>query len=87
MPIGVHQPASPGVPEAVAKAPRRSNGQEEGTGGPVPQRRPGMATPGNQGEEVEVYDFAKRDLGKAIPEPGIYDLNDHSCGLSVGVDH
>src|SRR5512142_2768295 len=44
-PIPVHQPAGPGVPEAGAA---RSVGrcQEEGTGGPVPQRRPGMATPG-----------------------------------------
>jgi hypothetical protein len=42
--------------------------------------------PQGQPEEVEVYDFAKRDLGKAIPY-GIYDQTTDTGWVSVGVDH
>ena len=42
--------------------------------------------PKGQPEEVEVYDFAKKDLGKAIPY-GIYDQTTDSGWVSVGVDH
>ena len=39
-----------------------------------------------QPEEVEVYDFVKKDLGKAIPY-GVYDQTTDSGWVSVGVDH
>jgi len=42
--------------------------------------------PKGQPEEVEVYDFVKKDLGKAIPY-GIYDQTTDSGWVSVGVDH
>jgi transposase len=42
--------------------------------------------PKGQPEEVEVYDFAKKDLGKAIPY-GIYDQTANTGWVSVGVDH
>jgi transposase len=42
--------------------------------------------PQSQPEEVEVYDFAKKDLGKAIPY-GIYDQATDTGWVSVGVDH
>jgi hypothetical protein len=42
--------------------------------------------PEGQTEEVEVYDFAKKDLGKAIPY-GIYDQTANAGWVSVGVDH
>ncbi len=42
--------------------------------------------PQGQPKEVEVYDFAKRDLGKAIPY-GIYDQTTDTGWVSVGVDH
>ncbi len=42
--------------------------------------------PRGQPEEVEVYDFAKKDLGKAIPY-GIYDQTTDTGWVSVGVDH
>jgi hypothetical protein len=42
--------------------------------------------PKGQPEEVEVYDFAKKDLGKAIPY-GIYDQTTDTGWVSVGVDH
>jgi hypothetical protein len=42
--------------------------------------------PEGQPEEVEVYDFAKKDLGKVIPY-GIYDQTANTGWVSVGVDH
>ena len=42
--------------------------------------------PRGQPEEVEVYDFAKKDLGKAIPY-GIYDQTANAGWVSVGIDH
>jgi hypothetical protein len=39
-----------------------------------------------QPAEVEVYDFAKKDLGKAIPY-GVYDQTANAGWVSVGVDH
>ncbi len=42
--------------------------------------------PRGQPEEVEVYDFAKKDLGKVIPY-GIYDQTANTGWVSVGVDH
>jgi transposase len=42
--------------------------------------------PGGRPEEVEVYDFAKKDLGKAIPY-GVYDQTTNVGWVSVGVDH
>jgi hypothetical protein len=42
--------------------------------------------PEGQPEEVEVYDFAKKDLGKAIPY-GVYDQTANAGWVSVGVDH
>jgi hypothetical protein len=42
--------------------------------------------PTGQPEEVEVYDFAKKDLGKVIPY-GIYDQTIDTGWVSVGVDH
>jgi transposase len=42
--------------------------------------------PEGQPEGVEVYDFVKKDLGKAIPY-GIYDQTTNTGWVSVGVDH
>jgi transposase len=42
--------------------------------------------PEGQPEEVEVYDFVKKDLGKAIPY-GVYDQTTNAGWVSVGVDH
>jgi hypothetical protein len=42
--------------------------------------------PEGQPEDVEVYDFAKKDLGKVIPY-GIYDQTIDTGWVSVGVDH
>jgi hypothetical protein len=42
--------------------------------------------PKGQPEEVEVYDFAKKELGKIIPY-GIYDQTANTGWVSVGVDH
>src|SRR3954471_25020189 len=42
--------------------------------------------PQGQPEHVEVYDFAKKDLGKVIPY-GIYDQTANTGWVSVGVDH
>jgi hypothetical protein len=42
--------------------------------------------PKGQPEEVDVYDFVKKDLGKAIPY-GVYDQTTNSGWVSVGVDH
>jgi hypothetical protein len=42
--------------------------------------------PQGQPEEVDVYDFVKKDLGKAIPY-GVYDQTSDSGWVSVGVDH
>jgi hypothetical protein len=42
--------------------------------------------PKGQPEEVEVYDFAKKDQGKIIPY-GIYDQTIDTGWVSVGVDH
>jgi len=42
--------------------------------------------PQGQPEEVEVHDFAKKDLGKAIPY-GIYDQTANTGWVSVGIDH
>ena len=37
-------------------------------------------------EEVKVYDFIDKDLGKAIPY-GVYDMTADTGWVSVGVDH
>ena len=42
--------------------------------------------PEGQPEEVEVYDFAKKDLGKVIPY-GVYDQTTNTGWVSVGIDH
>ena len=42
--------------------------------------------PQGQPEEVEVYDFVKKDLGKVIPY-GIYDQTTNAGWIGVGVDH
>ncbi len=42
--------------------------------------------PEGQPEEVRVYDFIDKKLGKAIPY-GIYDLTENKGWVSVGVDH
>jgi hypothetical protein len=42
--------------------------------------------PSGQPEEVNVYDFIDKDLGKAIPS-GIYDQTADTGWVSVGVDH
>jgi hypothetical protein len=42
--------------------------------------------PKGQPDEVEVYDFLKKDPGKAIPS-GIYDQTTDTGWVSVGVDH
>src|SRR5271166_2175003 len=44
------------------------------------------AYPQGQPEEVEVYDFAKKDLGKVIPY-GVYDQTTNAGWVSVGIDH
>ena len=42
--------------------------------------------PQGQPAEVEVYDFAKKDLGKVIPY-GVYDQTTNAGWVSVGIDH
>ena len=42
--------------------------------------------PSREPEEVNVYDFIDKDLGKAIPY-GIYDQTANTGWVSVGVDH
>ncbi len=42
--------------------------------------------PEGQPEPVEVYDFAKKDLGKALPY-GVYDQTANTGWVSVGIDH
>src|SRR5512142_2553026 len=42
--------------------------------------------PQGQPEEVEVYDFVKKDLGKVLPD-GIYDPTTNAGWIGVGVDH
>jgi hypothetical protein len=42
--------------------------------------------PKGQPEEVEVYDFVKKDLGKALPY-GVYDQTTNTGWVSVGGDH
>jgi transposase len=42
--------------------------------------------PKGQPEPVEVYDFAKKDLGKALPY-GVYDQTTNTGWVSVGIDH
>jgi len=42
--------------------------------------------PSGQPEQVNVHDFADKDLGKAIPY-GIYDVSANAGWVSVGVDH
>jgi transposase len=42
--------------------------------------------PEGQPEPVEVYDFVKKDLGKALPY-GVYDQTANTGWVSVGVDH
>src|SRR5512142_400572 len=42
--------------------------------------------PQGQPEEVEVYDFVKKDLGKVLPY-GIYDPTTNAGWIGVGVDH
>src|SRR5208337_1914262 len=37
-------------------------------------------------KEVEVYDFAKKDLGKVIPY-GVYNQTTNAGWVSVGIDH
>lgn len=36
--------------------------------------------------EVEIHDFPKKDLGKAVPY-GVYDLQHDEAGVSVGISH
>jgi hypothetical protein len=42
--------------------------------------------PSGEPEEVNVYDFVDKDLGKAIPY-GVYDQTTNTCWVGVGVDH
>lgn len=42
--------------------------------------------PQGQPEEVRVYDFVDKELGKAIPY-GVYDLTENTGWVSVGIDH
>jgi hypothetical protein len=42
--------------------------------------------PKGRPEEVRVYDFIDKDLGKAIPY-GVYDLTKNQGWVSVGIDH
>jgi hypothetical protein len=42
--------------------------------------------PKGEPEEVNVYDFVDRDLGKAIPY-GVFDLSKNEGWVSVGIDH
>lgn len=42
--------------------------------------------PHGEPEEVQVYDFLDRQLGKAIPY-GVYDLTENQGWVSVGIDH
>ncbi len=42
--------------------------------------------PKGQPERVRVYDFADKELGKAIPY-GVYDVTTNSGWVSVGIDH
>jgi Rhodopirellula transposase DDE domain len=42
--------------------------------------------PKGEPEKVDVHDFPKKDLGKAIPY-GIYDLASNEGWVSVGIDH
>jgi transposase len=42
--------------------------------------------PKGQPEPVEVYDFAKKDLGKALPY-GVYDQTTNTGWVGVGIDH
>lgn len=37
-------------------------------------------------EQVNVHDFADKDLGKTMPY-GIYDVSDNTGWVSVGTDH
>lgn len=50
-------------------------------------RNPGKEwQPKGKPEEVDVHDFPKKDLGKAIPY-GVYDLASNEGWVSVGIDH
>lgn len=42
--------------------------------------------PQGQPEEVKVYDFIDKELGKAIPY-GVYDINRNEAWVSIGCDH
>jgi len=42
--------------------------------------------PTGEPEEVQVYDFVNKELGKAIPY-GVYDLASNEGWVSVGIDH
>jgi hypothetical protein len=42
--------------------------------------------PKGEPEKVDVHDFPKKDLGKAIPY-GVYDLASNEGWVSVGIDH
>ena len=42
--------------------------------------------PAGEPEEVQVYDFLNKELGKAIPY-GVYDLASNEGWVSVGIDH
>ena len=59
--------------------------QEEGTGRPVQQRRPGVAAHGEPGAGRRAR-LHRRRPGKAIPY-GVYDLAANAGWVSVGTDH
>lgn len=42
--------------------------------------------PKGQPEQVELFDFVDKKLGKAIPD-GVYDLTENQGWVSVGLDH
>ncbi len=42
--------------------------------------------PGGEPEQVNVHDFADRDLGKAVPY-GVYDVAANTGWVNVGTDH
>ena len=42
--------------------------------------------PGGEPEQVNVHDFAERDLGKAVPY-GVYDVAANTGWVNVGTDH
>lgn len=42
--------------------------------------------PEGQPEDVNVYDFIDKDLGKAVPY-GVYDISENEAWVSVGINH